>query len=117
MIARDDEAKATNVYWSPFSRLSVRFQMPLLLADECPQFVHFQSAYPKPNHDPVVQLGTAAPHAGTKAHDRVPVNARQPLDCPDAHSFGQAANHLNLLVPRKRAHDACLPYVGEPYQL
>jgi hypothetical protein len=39
--------------------------MALLLAYERPQFVHFDPAYPKPNHHAVVQLGTATADAST----------------------------------------------------
>src|SRR5579864_2942057 len=78
--------------------------MPLLLANERPQFVHFDPANPKPDHNPVVQLGTPAPDPRAKAHDRVAMDAGQPFDGPDAHAFGQATDDLDLLVPGKEAH-------------
>ena len=105
------------MYWSPFSAAVGAFQMPLLLADERPQFVQLQTANPQADHHAVMQLGTAAPDASAKAHDRVAVDASQPLDSPDAHSFGQATDDLNLLVPRKEAHNAYLPYMGVSYRI
>src|SRR5579864_6572135 len=78
--------------------------MPLLLADERPQCVHFDPAFPKRNHEAVMQLGTAAPNPRDKAHNRLAVNARQPFAGPDAHAFGQATDDLDLLVSGKKAH-------------
>src|SRR5579859_3842344 len=78
--------------------------MPLLLANERPQFVHFDPADPKTNHDPVVQLGTAAPDPRPKAHDGVPMDAGQSLDGPNAHAFGQTTDDLDLLISGKKAH-------------
>ena len=87
--------------------------MTLLLADKGPQLVHFQAADAKPHHDAVVQLGTATANPRAKAHDRITVDASQPLDRPDGHALCQAPDDLDLLVPRKEAHNAYLPYMGE----
>lgn len=71
----------------------------------------------EPNHDLVVHLGTTTADASAKAHDRVSVDAGQPLDSADAHPLGQATDYLNLLVPRKLAHDVHLPYMVVSYRM
>src|ERR1700761_1568360 len=111
MIAWDDEAKATNVFGRPSPAVGA-LQMPLLLANVGPQLVHFDPPTRSPTM-PVVQLGTAAPNASAKAHDRVAVDARKPLDGPDAHALRQATDDLDLLIPRKQAHSARPPKRGQ----
>jgi hypothetical protein len=54
MIARHDEARATKVYWSPFSRLSVGLQMLLLLTDKSPEFVALNPADAKTDKHAIV---------------------------------------------------------------
>ena len=53
------------------------------------------------DHHPVMQFGTAAPDAGTKAHDGIAVNAGDALSGADALAFGKAGNDLNLLIAGK----------------
>ena len=100
-MAREEDAKAMNVYWSPFSGLSPR---SLLLADERPKFVALDTTDPQADHDAVVQLGTAATDLGPQSHDRVAVYAGHPFGGADAQAFGQTTDDRNLLIARNDVH-------------
>src|SRR5262249_22983634 len=98
------EASATNVYWSPFSGLSLRFKCFCFLPMNAQSSSISIRPTRSPTHRAVVKLGAAAPNPEAKAHDRIAVNASQPLGCPDGHSLGQAGDHLDLLIAGEDVH-------------
>jgi hypothetical protein len=76
----------------------------LLLADVGPQLVQLDTADTKPDHYAVVQLGASAPDTSTKAHDRIAMNASDPLDGADRHALGEGGDDFNLPVAGEDVH-------------
>jgi hypothetical protein len=60
-----------------------------------------------------VQLGATTAHARAEAHDRIAVNAGQPLNGTDRHALSQSGDDFNLLVAGKVVHGGPNPTFWE----
>ena len=73
----------------------------LLGADESPNLIHLDLLALQAAHFCVHDLLAGRAHTKAKAHDRVLVDARNALDCPNAAAFSQHGNHGHFLFKWK----------------
>jgi hypothetical protein len=61
--------------------------MAFFLADESPDFIELELLAWQGTHFAVQKGSAALTHAHTKTRDRIPMNTRHSLDCPNTGAF------------------------------
>jgi hypothetical protein len=72
--------------------------MAVFLADESPYLVHFQTSAGQVAHFRIHEGRAALPDTDAETHDRIPVDAGNPLDTANRGTFGKCRDYRDLFV-------------------